>query len=162
MTIGMVSKGQFERFAKECETLRKFNPDYTVGSFYTDAWAKSEEEADEMVRAGTHVRFDSLLQQDKTDPKVVFRRASDIVPSKHDARSLCRVKSGYFVLLQDATESKRTYPREYQIEVGRIKTHEHLIGWIRHLTEKVWFSIEHCEDFVACVCKHRKWPRIRI
>jgi hypothetical protein len=43
---------------------------------------------------------------------------------------------------------------EYPISKERVRTPEHILGWVEHLSEKGWVTRDHLKVFVACASRH--------
>lgn len=47
---------------------------------------------------------------------------------------------------------------DYDIEWHRIDSHQKLVGWILHLTEKTWWKKEHSVGLILVTQDHFGWP----
>ena len=42
---------------------------------------------------------------------------------------------------------------EYDIEKSRCASHAKILGWVRHLSDKCWFTQEMCRLFIDMACE---------
>ena len=47
------------------------------------------------------------------------------------------------------------YP--YEVDLDRLPTPAHLIGWVRHLSKKTWMSTDLIAEFIDRVCQTKGW-----
>lgn len=45
----------------------------------------------------------------------------------------------------------------YNIDLARIDSPLKLVGWLHHLSEKVWFDQTYCRQLIQVVCCHFGW-----
>lgn len=45
----------------------------------------------------------------------------------------------------------------YNIDLARIDSPLKLVGWLHHLSEKVWFDQTYCRQLIQVVCYHFGW-----
>lgn len=66
-----------------------------------------------------------------------------------------------FVVLNDGYYIFRKYARRatYDVEEDRIRTPLHLVQWIRHLSEKSWFTGSHAIDLIDACAKKNKFKQ---
>lgn len=57
------------------------------------------------------------------------------------------VKNGYITI-------KTPSGWDYEIELSRICGERAILGWLRHLSEKTWFTSKHACDFIDAACRY--------
>ncbi len=80
-------------------------------------------------------------------PKDLFANLdSDLDDTYEENMKICRI-DGDSILLADGDNW-------YPIEFSRCDSHEKIVGWIQHLTDKKWITPKHLSLFLAHVFSH--------
>lgn len=88
-----------------------------------------------------------------TTDGVLCYSAADLLDSPDAPQYVAIDADGWIAI--DRGEGWRGY---YDFDGARITTPLDLLEWVHHLCGKVWMDTQRVEQFIAAVCRARKWP----